>query len=218
MAETGFLERRLRFGGVELRYSVFLPHGHDGRRERAAILFLHGAGETGGDGIRPTTVGIGPAVRRREPRFPFVVIFPQSRRGSWQHPKPDAAAAMAILDEVISTCAIDPRRVHLTGISMGGYGTWSLAAAYPGRWASIAPVCGAGHPRHAPRIRHIPCWAFHGAADDVVPVRATRVMIAALRRAGAEPRYTEYPGVGHNSWDPAYETEELYGWFAGHSL
>ncbi|HWQ52184.1 MAG TPA: PHB depolymerase family esterase [Bryobacteraceae bacterium] len=217
MADTGFLARTLRLGGAEIKYSVFIPHDHDGLRERAAILFLHGAGETGDDGVRPAEVGIGPAIRQREREFPFIVVFPQSRRRSWQHGGADAADAMAVLADVEAIWRIDARRVHLTGISMGGYGAWSLAAAYPQRWASLVPICGGGNPQDATRIGHIPCWAFHGSADEIIPVETSRVMVAALRQAGAEPRYTEYPGVGHNSWDRAYGTEELYGWLSAQS-
>lgn len=215
MAETGFLQRSFRLGGAEVNYSVFVPHGWARQSERAGVLFLHGAGETGTDGVRPTAVGIGPAIRRREAGFPFLVAFPQSRKGSWRYDSPDAAVAMAVLDTVISEWGV--RTVHLTGISMGGYGTWSLAGAFPDRWATLAPVCGGGNAGRAALIRHIPCWAFHGDADEVIPVRASREMIAALREAGAGPRYTEYPGVGHNSWDLAYGTGALYDWWSEHS-
>src|SRR5206468_3124323 len=107
---------------------------------------------------------------------------------------------------------VDPKRVYLTGLSMGGYGTWSLATAYPDRWAAIVPVCGAGNPEKAYRLKHVPCWCFHGDDDKAVPVRRSRDMILALKLAGGQPRYDEYAGVGHNSWDQAYGTPELYDW------
>lgn len=215
IAQTGFLQRSLRLGRDEVNYSVFVPHGWDRRAGRAGVLFLHGAGETGTDGVLPTTVGMGPAIRKREARFPFLVAFPQSHRGSWMEGSPDAGAAMRVLDEVAAEWGVGP--VHLTGISMGGYGAWSLAAAYPHRWATLVPVCGGGRESDAPQILRIPCWAFHGAADEIIPVTASRAMVAALRDAGAEPRYTEYAGVGHNSWDLAYDTEALYDWWSEHS-
>ena len=101
---------------------------------------------------------------------------------------------------------------------MGGFGTWSFAAAYPDKWAAIVPICGGGNPSAAEKIKHIPCWCFHGDADTSVPVKRSRDMIEALRKAGAEPKYTEYPNVGHNSWDRAYATKELYTWLLEQKL
>jgi len=214
--DTGFVQH-VYTDLTESLYSVFVPHGYDGKRQIPAILFLHGAGETGTDGIRPTKVGIGPAIRKREKTFPFLTIFPQSQRGLWQARSQDGARAIAILDDAMRNYAIDRRRIHLTGISMGGYGTWSLAAAYPERWASIVPICGGGNPGDAERIKHLPCWAFHGAEDEIIPVEESREMIEALRAAGGNPRYTEFAKTGHNSWDPAYAMPELYEWLAGNA-
>jgi predicted peptidase len=95
---------------------------------------------------------------------------------------------------------------------MGGYGTWSIAAAHPDRWAAIAPVCGGGDPKDADKIKDLPCWCFHGDEDGAVKVERSREMIAALEKAGGHPRYSEYKWVGHDSWDPAYATNELYAW------
>ena len=125
---------------------------------------------------------------------------------------------MAILAEVEKSYKVDPARVYLTGLSMGGYGTWSLAAAHPKKWAAIAPVCGGGNTATASSIKDIPCWNFHGDADTAVKVEKSREMINALKAVGSHPRYTEYPGVGHNSWDNAYGTAELYSWFLEHKL
>jgi predicted peptidase len=119
---------------------------------------------------------------------------------------------MAILADVQKDYVTDPKRLYLTGVSMGGYGTWSLAAKYPERWAAIVPVCGGGDPGSAEAIKHIPCWCFHGGADRTVPPDTSRTMIAALKEAGASPRCDEYPGVGHDSWDKAYATSDLYEW------
>jgi predicted peptidase len=182
------------------------------------ILFLHGAGEAGTDGQKPTQVGIGPAVRTREATFPFLVVFPQASErvpasfGSWLPGQPDAERALAILDEVQRDYRADPRRVYLTGISVGGNGVWHLAAAHPERWAAIVPVCGLGPVTKAAAVKDIPCWCFHGAEDGNVSVEQSRKMVAALRQAGGSPRYTEYPDVGHNSWERAYDSDELYDW------
>ena len=107
---------------------------------------------------------------------------------------------------------IDPTRIYVTGLSMGGMGTWSLAMAMPDKWAAIAPICGRGDTKTADKIKDLPTWAFHGDADPAVNVSGSRDMIAAIKKAGGQPKYTEYPGVGHNSWDQAYATDELYTW------
>ena len=123
---------------------------------------------------------------------------------------------MAILADVEKEFNTDKKRTYLTGLSMGGYGTWSLAAAFPDRWAAIAPVCGGGDPKSADKIKDIPCWCFHGGADPVVKPAQSTAMIDALKKVGGKPKYTEYEGVGHNSWDKAYGTDELYTWLLEH--
>lgn len=216
---TGFQTRAYKGpDGQTAKYSVFVPHGHRLDVPAPTILFLHGAGEAGTDGQKPTQVGIGPAVRAREATFPFLVVFPQASDrvpatfGSWLPGQPDAERALAILDEVQREFRTDPRRTYLTGISVGGNGVWHLAAAHPDRWAAIVPVCGLGPATKADAVKSILCWCFHGADDCNVSVEQSRNMVDALRRAGGNPRYTEYPGVAHNSWENAYDTEELYGW------
>jgi len=182
------------------------------------ILFLHGLGESGSDGRLQAQVGLGPALKRQEKKFPFIAVFPQSQKKSWQAANPDAQRALSILAEVEKEYRVDPKRIYLTGLSMGGFGTWSLAAAHPDRWAAIAPICGGGNPKNAEKIKDIPCWCFHGAADKTVSAENSRTMINAIKAAGGHPKYTEYPGVGHNSWDKAYATPELYQWFLEQKL
>jgi predicted peptidase len=139
------------------------------------------------------------------------VVIPRAER-TWQSGSPDAQRALAILAEVEKDYKVDAKREYLSGLSMGGMGTWSLAIAHPNKWAAIVPICGRGDVKQAARIKDIPCWCFHGDADQAVKVEGSRQMIAALKEAGGTPKYTEYPGVGHNSWDRAYDTEELYEW------
>jgi predicted peptidase len=206
-SKVGFLDRT----HDKAKYVLFVPHDYKGDKEYPLILFLHGAGERGSDGQKQAKVGLGPAVRKQEKTFPFFAVFPQAQRG-WGADSADAKRALAILAEVQKEYKIDAKRVYLTGLSMGGYGTWSLAAKYPERWAAIVPVCGGGDPATAKAIKDIPCWCFHGDADKAVPVGRSRKMIEALKEAGAKPRYDEYKGVGHNSWDRAYGTKELYEW------
>jgi len=211
--KTGFVTRTYKNpDGHESPYVVFVPHGYDGTKAVPVVLFLHGSGETKGGKKQPEEVGIGTAVKAREKTFPFIVVIPQSEKRTWKADSDDGKRAVAILDATMKEYKVDPGRQYLTGLSMGGYGTWSLAAAYPDRWAAIAPVCGGGSPADAEKIKDIPCWCFHGDEDGAVPVARSREMIAALEKAGAKPRYSEYKWVGHDSWDPAYATNELYAW------
>ncbi|MCS6864899.1 MAG: dienelactone hydrolase family protein [Gemmataceae bacterium] len=210
---TGFMEKVFHNAdGSQSRYVVFVPHSYDGTKEFPVILFLHGAGESLGGKKMPVEVGIGPAIKAREKTFPFITVIPQSAKRTWQADSEDGRRAIAILDATLQEYKIDPKRQILTGLSMGGYGTWSLAAAYPNRWAAIVPICGGGDPNNASKIKDIPCWCFHGQEDNAVKVERSREMIAALEKAGGKPRYTEYQWVGHDSWDPAYATNQLYTW------
>ncbi len=212
---TGFLDKTFKNpDGSSSPYVVFVPKDYDGTKLYPVILFLHGSGETKGDKSKkmPVEVGIGPAIKAREKSFPFITIIPQSEKRTWSADSDDGRRAMAILDEVMREYKTDPRRVYLTGLSMGGSGTWSLSAAYPDKWAAIVPICGRGHTEDAVKIKNIPCWCFQGAEDSKVLVESSRGMMAALMNVDAKPIYTEYPKVGHNSWDKAYGTDELYTW------
>jgi predicted peptidase len=216
---AGFQTRAFRGAdGRKARYALFVPHGYSPETPVPVILFLHGGGEAGTDGQKPTEVGLGSAIRARERTFPFLAIFPQAQEfvpamfGSWNPGRPDGDRALAILDAVQKEFNTDPKRVYLTGISVGGYGVWQMAAESPDRWAAIVPVCGLAARARVDALKGIPCWCFHGAEDGNVPVQNSRDMVAALRENGGDPRYTEYPGVGHNSWEQAYATDELYEW------
>jgi predicted peptidase len=211
---TGFLYRTFKgTDGQKVNYALFVPHDYTPERPVPVILFLHGGGEAGTDGRKPTQVGIGPAIRAREKAFPFLVVFPQAQLSAiWLPGQSEGDRALAILDDVQKEYRTDPDRVYLTGISMGGFGTWQMAAKFPDRWAAIVPICGPAYPAHAEAIKPLPCWCFHGEQDKVVPVQSSREMIDALKLAGGQPRYTEYPDVGHNSWDNAYASDELYEW------
>jgi len=211
-----FRKHEVGVGGTRTIYRAYAP-----RAEAAlpAILFLHGAAESGSDGLAQTTVGIGPAIRGDRERFPALVVFPQASRGyGWRDF--NLLAAVAALDDVERRYDLDRERVYVTGLSMGGFGTWLLAVQQPERFAAIVPICGgfdrnfAGMPidRAAKRIAAIPQWIFHGDADDIVTVDQSRQMVKALRKAGANIRYTEYAGVAHNSWDRAYAEGELMPW------
>jgi predicted peptidase len=228
--DTGFLDRTVDVGGTRSRYQVYVPSTYEPARRWPVILFLHGAGERGSDGMIQTEVGLGSAIRRFVDRYPAIVVFPQTPTGErWTGAAGDVA--MAALDRTLAEFSTDDRRVYLTGLSMGGNGSWYLAWRHPERWAAAVVVCGflgAGpFPSFLPpdtpdpaaavaeRIRQIPIWVFHGDADKTVPVTASREMVAALQKAGATVKYTELPGVGHNAWDPAFRNPELPAWLLG---
>ncbi len=169
-AKTGFLDRVFKDpDGKEAKYVLFVPHDYKGDKEYPVILFLHGSGETGDDGKKQAATGLGPAIKKNEKSFPFFAIFPQSQKRNWQAGSPDANRALAILDEVEKEYKIDKKREYLTGLSMGGFGTWSVAAKYPERWAAIVPVCGGARGKEtevAEAIKNIPVWCFHGACGS----------------------------------------------------
>jgi predicted peptidase len=169
-------------------------------------LFLHGAGESGTDIEKVKATGL-PKLLETKTDLPFVVISPQSARGGW-----NADSLNALLDDALAKYKVDPDCVYLTGLSMGGFGTWQLGTAHPERFAAIAPICGGGDPTRASRLKGVPIWAFHGANDNVVPIARTEAMIKALKDAGADPKFTVYPEAGHDSWTETYNNSELYKW------
>ncbi|WP_200947208.1 dienelactone hydrolase family protein [Rhizobacter sp. Root404] len=193
---------------VEWRYLVWMPEAAD--RPAAGwplLIFLHGSGERGTDLARVKAHGP-PKYAAAGRRFPFVLVAPQlPEERQWD---PDAIEALRA--DLIARGPIDPDRVLLTGMSLGGHGTWDYAVEYPDRLAAIAPVCGSGVPSLAMRLARLPVWSFHGALDDVVPIAPDRLMIDAVRAAGGRPKFTVYPDVGHNAWDPAYADPALYDW------
>jgi predicted peptidase len=204
--------------GKDANYAIFVPRNYSRTSPAPTILFLHGAGETGNDGILQVRIGLGWYVRAHEDTFPFFVIFPQSQKRTWGADSADGQRALAILAQVQKEFGTDPKRTYLTGLSMGGYGTWSMATKYPDKWAAIVPICGGGDPKNIEKIKDIPCWCFHGAEDPAVNVEKSREMIAALKAAGGHPKYTEFPGVKHQSWDQAYATEGLFDWLLEQKL
>lgn len=230
--ETGFLERAVEVDGVTYAYQVFVPEQWSPDENWPVIFFLHGAGERGADGHAQTTEGL-PAVLREQPDFPAVVVMPQCRRRMWWGDPAMEAQAFAALEASMKEFEGDPDRVYLTGLSMGGYGTWAFGYKYPDKFAALVPVCGGvttvrafpappWHPASkapeepyaeaAKGIGRTPVWAFHGSRDRRVPVDESRRLTEALKAAGGNVRYTEYPGVPHNSWDKAYSEKELIPW------
>jgi predicted peptidase len=228
--ETGFLDRAATVAGHSYRYQVYVPAEYATRTDWPVILFLHGAGERGSDGMLQTTVGLAPAIRRDPSRFPAIVVFPQVPTDSAWSGAP-AEAAVVALRQTMAEYRVDTDRVYLSGLSMGGRGSWYVAYRYPTLFAAVAPICGwvtvnnrfasapvvpadsgALYGALARQLRRVPLWIFHGEMDRVVPVTGSREPFAALKDAGANVRYTEFLGVDHNSWDAAYGSREFVEW------
>ena len=210
-AASGFHMRTVKTEQGERKYSVYVPPGYDGSKIFPVILFLHGSSARGQDGILPVQGGLGPAILNRPGGLPAIVVFPQARE-SWAADSADSKAALLALADVMTSYATDPQRVVLTGLSMGGRGSWELAAAHPEKFAAVVPICGPGQAENAPKIKGLPVWTFCGDADRDEIVLSLRAMVEALNGAGAIARLTEYRGVGHNSWDRAYNDPELIDW------
>lgn len=199
---------------VELDYLLHLPEGYDvdAEKEWPLILFLHGAGERGTDLNKVRNHSL-PRKVDADPDFPFVVISPQCPVGqSW-----DPVVLHLLLVDSIEKYKIDESRVYLTGLSMGGYGTWALACEHPELFAAIAPICGGGTPGLANKLADIPTWVFHGEDDQAVPIQKSEEMVSALKNAGGDVRFTRFENTGHDSWTKAYSNDELYLWFLRHS-
>jgi predicted peptidase len=229
--QTGFLDRLVTVNGVAYRYEVYVPANYSATQRWPVILFLHGAGERGSDGLLQTTAGLGSAIRRRPSSYPAIVVFPQSPADSSWLGTP-SQVAMAALDHTVAEFSTDPDRVYLTGLSMGGNGTWHLAYRYPQRFAAIAPICafvvvppggrgfgsavppdsGVPYVTLARRLGRLPTWIFHGEVDSTVPVTDSRLAAEAIRRAGGDVKYTEFPGMEHNVWDAVYASPQFIEW------
>lgn len=234
--ETGFLDRSITVAGRSYRYQVYVPADYQSKPNWPAILFLHGAGERGDDGLVQTNVGLAPAIRKSPSRYPAIVIFPQVPRDSQWVGAP-ADMAVAALQQTMKEFRVDPKRLYLTGLSMGGHGTWYVAYRNPDLFAAVVPICGwvrefpffkgsvpvvpgdsaAVMPNLVQRLAKTPIWIFHGEVDQVVNVNGSREPFNALKAASADVRYTELLGLDHNSWDAAYGSDEFTRWlFAQH--
>jgi predicted peptidase len=209
---TGFLDKTLTVDGKSYRYVVYVPRDYSADKKWPVALFLHGAGERGSDGLKQTQVGIGAAIRLYPERYPAIVVMPQCVSGQgWREGM--AEMALKTLDKTMSEYSCDESRQYLTGLSMGGFGSWLIAAQHPKRFAAVVPICGRGDAATGPALKDLPIWAFHGDADQAVPVSGSRTMVEAIKAAGGTLiKYTEYPSVGHNSWDPAYSDKAMAEW------
>ncbi|HEU5116281.1 MAG TPA: prolyl oligopeptidase family serine peptidase [Isosphaeraceae bacterium] len=198
---------------VKLHYLLYLPKGYDEDQNKKwpLVLFLHGAGESG-DNLQKVKAHGPPSLVAKGQDFPFILVSPQSPGRGWN---PDTLNGL--LDDVAEHYRVDPDRVYLTGLSMGGYGTWTLAAAHPDRFAAIVPICGGGNPKDAFKLKDVPTWVFHGARDNTVPLGRSTDMVEALKAADArEVKFTVYPDAGHDSWTETYNNPEVFEWLLSH--
>lgn len=215
---TGFLYYTTTLDGETYAYNVFVPPTYDPEQEWPVVLFLHGSGERGSDGFLQTDVGLPHCIRQRPDRWPAVVVMPQCRANKNWWDADMGNMALKCLEETSRKYRLDSQRVYLTGLSLGGAGTWFLATNLPGRFAAIAPVCGFWKPEDASKLTGVPIWAFHGEKDDRVPAAASRDMVAAIKAAGGDVRYTEYPGQGHMIWDRVYGDRAFVDWLFAQRL
>jgi predicted peptidase len=214
-------------GGGTLPYRLLRPEPYEDGKSYPLVVFLHGAGERGDDNEAQLVHGVAeftrPEVRKKYPCF---LVAPQCPRGKkWSdidwasdtpklpaEPSAEGALVLELIAALQKECRIDAQRIYLTGLSMGGYGTWDLLIRRPDLFAAAVPICGGGDETHVDNIVRIPIWVFHGAQDRAVKVERSRRMVAALENAGGHPLYTEYPDEGHASWVPAYRAPAMMRW------
>lgn len=198
----------------DLPYRLHLPKGE---KEVPLVIFLHGAGERGSDNKAQLKHGIASILSWGERTGnKFALLVPQCPKGIWwttsKEGKGPLGDVMAVVDDLVKKQAIDQKRIYLTGLSMGGYGSWELLRRKPEFFAAAIPICGGGSTKEAAKFKDVPLWVFHGDKDTVVRPEQSRKMVAALKEAGGKPKYTEYKGVDHDSWSATYANDEVLAW------
>lgn len=214
--------------GGKLPYRLLRPVKEEKGKSYPLVIFLHGAGERGTENETPLVHGVKEFVKVRE-KYPCFLIAPQCPEGKrwvevdWSSrshampgdPSDPMKSLIELIDQLGEKLPIDKKRIYVTGLSMGGYGTWDLLARQPGRFAAGVPVCGGADEKQATKIAKTPVWAFHGGKDTVVIPERSRNAIEAVKKAGGITRYVEYPDVGHDSWNRAYADPEMMSWLFG---
>ncbi|HUG70263.1 MAG TPA: prolyl oligopeptidase family serine peptidase [Pirellulaceae bacterium] len=210
-----------------LPYRLLRPKNYDASRRYPLVIFYHGAGERGDDNVKQLVHGMNDlASDDVMDKYPCFVIAPQCPdEDQWvdtpwtadahqmpEKPTEPMRLSLELMTSLQSEFSIDEDRLYVTGLSMGGFGVWDAIQRHPHRFAAALPICSGGDPVFAKHIAHIPIWAFHGDADPAVKPKRSQDMVAALKAAGGSPKYTEYPGVGHNSWTATYANREVYAW------
>jgi predicted peptidase len=213
---------------VYLPYRLLKPKDYDPKQSYPLVLFLHGMGERGTDNSRQLANGVSEFFANEQARakYPCFAVIPQCPADdTWPSREHGAVGlsrpARAVLDIIAALQKefnIDPARLYIGGLSMGAVGTWEIITAHPHLFAAAFSICGGGSPSKAARLAKMPIWAFHGAEDDVVAPDLSRKMIKAIKEAGGNPRYTEYPAVGHASWERAFKEPKLLEWLFAQRL
>jgi predicted peptidase len=201
-------ERSIQTSIGPLSYLIYQPPGF-AEEPRPLLLFLHGVGERGDQPARVATHGI-PALIERGRNLPFITVSPQCPSDRTWDELIDGL--LDLVQNLVSTLRVDPARIYLTGISMGAFAAWKLAAAAPHRFAALVPICGGGDESWAPALTHLPTWVFHGAQDSIVPAESSLRMVRALQAVNAPVTLTVYEDLPHECWDRAYQTTALYQW------
>jgi len=192
---------------VKMDYLIYLPENYEQKEKWPLLLFLHGAGERGDD-LDLVTIHGPPMLVKNEKQFPFIVVSPQCPKNQLWQP----VELTALLNEIEKKYRVDKDRIYVSGLSMGGFGTWSLAAYTPYRFAALVPICGGGEKFWVKKIKHVPIWVFHGAKDTGVPVERSQTLVDELKKAKSDVKFTVYPNAGHNSWTETYDNPKVYEW------
>lgn len=223
MTQTVHQFRKKTSRSIKFNYLLSLPDDYNrSKQRRPLMLFLHGAGERTDhpDGLNGVKVHGPPKRWDQSNPSPFVVVSPQCPADTWWPEHVDSL--LGLLDEIEANYRIDSKRIYLTGLSMGGFGAWTLAALHPERFAAAVPICG-GLPWHidlgraAERMKSLPLWVFHGALDDIVLPEDSQRVVDALKAAGAKVKFTLYPKADHDSWTKTYANPKLYEWLLQHT-
>jgi predicted peptidase len=195
-----------------IEYLLYLPDDYDEKDKLPLMLFLHGRGESNGPLSLVAKWGP-PRFVARGDTMPYVMVSPQCPKTDNWTSSTQQQKLIELLDSVVESLKVDKDRIYLTGLSMGGFGSWKLAASHPKRFAAVAPICGGTSGKHAESLKDVPIWAFHGDNDRVVPIKRTIDIVDAIKAAGGTSvRFTTLEGIGHNSWSSAYATPDLYRW------
>ena len=194
-----------------VHYLEYIPNVKEKSEKLPLLIFLHGMGERGAD-LNKLKVHGPPSFLDQKTDFPFICISPQC---------PDTVywnedLLLPFYEEIMTKYPVDKSRIYLTGLSMGGFGTWASIIAKPDLFAAAAPICGGGDPSKVEAIKEMPIWVFHGAKDDVVPLVRSEEMVNSLKKLGSKVKFTIYPEAFHNSWTETYNNPELYEWFLSH--
>jgi predicted peptidase len=199
---------------IKLDYLLYLPEGYSKTGKKwPLMLFLHGAGERGSDLSYVKRHGP-PKLVEQGKSFPFILVSPQCPDDSVWYTN----ILGSLLDEIEKKYNVDKDREYVTGLSMGGNGTWKMAERYPNRFAAIVPICGWSNLETVCKLKHIPIWVFHGKKDRIVPFEKSEVLVKALKKCGGNIQFTAYPNAAHDSWTETYNNEQLYDWMLKYSL